>query len=71
MLATLCAAVTRTVHVETAAEIDPQWVKGVVNIGLTAGASTPDNIIVEVFNKINTITGDRTIAASVEDIPVN
>lgn len=71
MLATLCAEVTRTVHVETAAEIDPQWVKGARNIGLTAGASTPDNIIVEVFNKINTITGDRTTAANVADIPVN
>jgi (E)-4-hydroxy-3-methyl-but-2-enyl pyrophosphate reductase len=71
MLAALCAEVTQTLHVETAGEIDPQIVNDKGRIGLTAGASTPDNLIVEVFNKINEITGDRTTVFSVEDIPVN
>ena len=71
MLAAICAEVTQTLHVETAEEIEPQIVKTKGRIGLTAGASTPDKLIVEVYNKINKITGDRTTVYSVEDIPVN
>ncbi len=71
MLATLCAGITGTVHVETAAEIGLEQVSGKQRIGLTAGASTPDYLIVDVYNRINVLTGDRTTVTSVEDIPVN
>lgn len=37
-----------TFHVETAAEVRPEWVKGMQVVGVTAGASTPDWIIDEV-----------------------
>lgn len=39
---------TRTYHVETAADLQPDWFRGVRLAGLTAGASTPDWIIEEV-----------------------
>jgi len=37
-----------TYHIETAQEIKPEWFKGVKEVGLTAGASTPDWIIEDV-----------------------
>ncbi|OGU18186.1 MAG: 4-hydroxy-3-methylbut-2-enyl diphosphate reductase [Geobacteraceae bacterium GWC2_53_11] len=41
-----------TYHIETAAEINPDWFAGVEKVGVTAGASTPKWIIDEVMNKI-------------------
>lgn len=42
----------RTYHIETAAEINPDWFEGAERVGVTAGASTPKWIIDEVMNKI-------------------
>ncbi len=39
-----------TYHIETAAEIQDEWVRGLDVAGVTAGASTPDWIIEEVKN---------------------
>lgn len=48
-LAGLCIeAGTPTHHIETVAELDPNWLKGKNTVGITAGASTPDWIIEEV-----------------------
>lgn len=41
-----------THHIETAAEINPDWFSGVETVGVTAGASTPKWIIDEVMDKI-------------------
>ena len=41
-----CAA---TAFIETVADLSPEFPSGNVNIGITAGASTPDVIIMEVF----------------------
>lgn len=71
MLASLCAGITDTLHVETADEIGAEHISSRQKIGLTAGASTPDYLIVEVYNKINQITGNRTTVNSVEKIPVH
>ncbi|MCK4323195.1 MAG: bifunctional 4-hydroxy-3-methylbut-2-enyl diphosphate reductase/30S ribosomal protein S1, partial [Armatimonadetes bacterium] len=41
-LAQICQATgAATHHIETAAEIDPQWLDGAATVGVTAGASTP------------------------------
>jgi len=49
-LAELCSALVKTHHIETAQEIDPKWLGGnVERIGITAGASTPDEVIDEVI----------------------
>ncbi|PLX85127.1 MAG: 4-hydroxy-3-methylbut-2-enyl diphosphate reductase [Desulfuromonas sp.] len=52
-LAEICLNIQpRTHHVETAAEIDPDWFHGVESVGITAGASTPLWIIDEVLEKV-------------------
>ena len=50
-LAQLTAEKCRTYHIETAAELQPDWLKDIKIIGITAGASTPDWIIWEVHRK--------------------
>jgi 4-hydroxy-3-methylbut-2-enyl diphosphate reductase len=35
-------------HIERPEEIDQNWLEGVTNVGVTAGASTPDDVIQEV-----------------------
>ena len=50
-LAQLCAIKCKTYHIETAAELQEDWMKNVNKIGITAGASTPDWIIKEVYKQ--------------------
>ena len=42
-------------HIEEAAELDPAWVKGVENVGVTAGASTPGWLMDEVIERLQLI----------------
>jgi (E)-4-hydroxy-3-methyl-but-2-enyl pyrophosphate reductase len=71
MLANLCTGITETIHVETADEISAEQISSHQKIGLTAGASTPDYLIVDVYNRINQLTENRTTVKSVEKIPVH
>ena len=50
-LAQVCAEKCKTYHIETAEELQPEWLENIEKIGITAGASTPDWIIKEVYNK--------------------
>ena len=50
-LAQLCATKCRTYHIETVAELQDEWMNNVNKIGITAGASTPDWIIKEVYKQ--------------------
>ena len=50
-LAQICAEKCRTYHIETAAELQQVWFDKIEKIGITAGASTPDWIIKEVYKK--------------------
>jgi 4-hydroxy-3-methylbut-2-enyl diphosphate reductase len=49
---------TTTYQVESAAEINPDWFQGINKTGITAGASTPDQQIAEIVEKINAQTRD-------------
>jgi len=57
-LGAICAEKTRTYLIETAAELQTGWFAGVSAAGLTAGASTPDWIIEEVYNKMTEINDE-------------
>ena len=50
-LAQLCATKCKTYHIETVAELQDEWLYHVNKIGITAGASTPDWIIKEVYKQ--------------------
>jgi 4-hydroxy-3-methylbut-2-enyl diphosphate reductase len=51
-LAELCAQLTETHLIETAAEIDSSWLEGKRRIGVTAGASTAEETVTEVLAKL-------------------
>jgi len=70
MLAKISEDFIETHHIETEKEIDKKWLINKEKIGLTAGASTPDWIIVEVYNKIIKYIGNnQKTVNNVEDIP--
>lgn len=59
-LAEICRAINpRTYHVETAAELDPAWFEGATAVGVTAGASTPDEQIRGVIEAIEALGTDE------------
>lgn len=58
-LAEICAASgTPTQHVETADQIECGWLTGVERVGVTAGASTPDELIQAVVERLRECAGD-------------
>jgi 4-hydroxy-3-methylbut-2-enyl diphosphate reductase len=58
-LAEVCSPMVETHLIETAAEIEKKWLSGKQYIGVTAGASTPDEAIEEVVLKLKSLaSGD-------------
>jgi 4-hydroxy-3-methylbut-2-enyl diphosphate reductase len=51
-IAELCAKVTETHLIETAEDIKPAWLKGKQHIGVTSGASTAEETVDEVMEKL-------------------
>jgi len=51
-LAELCSQVAETHHIETAQEIEASWLRGKKHIGITAGASTAEQDVDEVFARL-------------------
>ena len=51
-LAEILKSCTKTIHIENDSELEEDFLKNVNNIGITAGASTPQIIIDKVINKI-------------------
>lgn len=58
-LAETCRATGIPTHfIESASEIDPSWIVGVSRVGVTAGASTPDELVQEVVSHLRELGGD-------------
>jgi len=57
-LAQVCSPTVETHLIETAAEIQMDWLSGKQNIGVTAGASTPDEAVEEVVHKLESLTSN-------------
>lgn len=58
-LRVICAATgTPTHHIETAAELEADWIAGVARVGVTAGASTPEWIVDEVVARLRELAGE-------------
>jgi 4-hydroxy-3-methylbut-2-enyl diphosphate reductase len=51
-LAEVCQHIVETYHIENASEIDAGWLKAKSSVGITAGASTPDEAIEQVMRRI-------------------
>jgi 4-hydroxy-3-methylbut-2-enyl diphosphate reductase len=56
-IAELCARVTETHLIETAADIKSSWLRGKKHIGVTSGASTAEDTVDEVIKKLKEMTG--------------
>jgi 4-hydroxy-3-methylbut-2-enyl diphosphate reductase len=51
----ICSPVVETHWVETANELDASWVRGKHRIGITAGASTPDESVEELMARLRSL----------------
>mgnify|MGYP001194056008 CR=1 FL=1 len=68
-LADLCMqSGCQTYHIEIAEELQQEWFNGVELVGITAGASTPDWLIEEVYNKMQEM--NEVLSESIKDIRV-
>jgi 4-hydroxy-3-methylbut-2-enyl diphosphate reductase len=52
----LCSFLTETHQINSAAEIDPAWLKGKQRVGITSGTSTPDQTIEEVVERLEKLS---------------
>ncbi len=58
-LARLCKSLgVMTYHIETSDELKKEWFNGITNVGITAGASTPDWIIDDIIEKLKQFGGE-------------
>ncbi len=55
----ICCQKTKTYLIETVDELQEIWFKNAKSVGLTAGASTPDWIIEEVYTKMSEILENK------------
>lgn len=69
-LAALCAQYCKTYHIESEADLPEMEFSAELRIGIAAGASTPEETIVNVYNALTDKSGDSRTAASIADIPL-
>ena len=54
----ICSKITKTYHIENVDELDKSWFDNIKEVGITAGASTPDWIIENIKGRIKEITSN-------------
>jgi len=57
-LVEMCSLLTETHSIETADEVDITWLAGKLRIGVTAGASTPDESVEELIDKLRSLVSE-------------
>lgn len=53
-------------RIDSASDIDPDWLEGVETVGLTAGASAPDHLVQEVIERLDPARGFELWSATEE-----
>lgn len=56
-LAELCGTVSTTYRIETAEELQPEWLEGCRSVGVTGGASTSEQTVEEVMERLRALSG--------------
>lgn len=69
MLNDLCSREARSLHIEDSSELSLSDLGNAQSIGLAAGASTPEEAILDVYLKIFTLKGIPTAVSRFEEIP--
>jgi 4-hydroxy-3-methylbut-2-enyl diphosphate reductase len=54
-LVEICSPLVETHLVETADEVNTSWLVGKHHVGITAGASTPDEAVEELIDKLQSL----------------
>jgi len=54
-LVEICSPLVETHLIETADEVDNSWFLGKRHVGITAGASTPDEAVEELVTKLKSL----------------
>lgn len=54
-LVEICSSLVETHLVETADEVDTSWLVGKHHVGITAGASTPDEAVEGLIDKLRSL----------------
>ena len=62
LVATCLRQCERVFHVQSAADVRADWLKGAAAIGITAGTSTPDNIIDDIEHKVKALGNSEAAA---------
>ena len=64
------AGAKQAYRIDDVSEIDPEWFEGVATIGVTAGASVPEDLVEEVLDYLAAIQFDnvQTVVTAEEDI---
>jgi len=61
---------TRVHHVQTALDVQPEWLANAAKIGVTAGTSTPDNLIDEVEAKLRAFAEQRSFELQTDSLSI-
>src|SRR5205085_1272333 len=52
---------SRVYHIQTESEIRPEWVAGAGTVGVTAGTSTPEDVIDRVEQQLRALDAEQSI----------
>jgi len=69
-LAALSSEICTTYHIEEAEQIEPLELGGSQRIGLAAGASTPEEVIISVYNRVLKKSGIPVTVSQIGEIPM-